>query len=849
MEKSLSQPDSDFKPTGFLKKEPTVRRTTTKLDSGYAAGSSNPVFLHQQLAAHIQVKVLESGHNPDASSYRTANSNIPDVLSHLPSDELDIFERLEYHSELERIPTIEIKPEDTLHNILKPGTVFSRSLLSVELVVLFYVIVTVPLKLSFYLYEDITSGMPYTDWMVKGFLFVQFVLHFFTPVYINYELESKLKVVVKELVKSPSFYLDIYAMLPWREFLFLILKIEETFTSLSVVHLSSLACLYKLAHQLQDYGKEVSDNYLWYVLKKYSNKRTKDAYTPALILLATLCHFFACLFYFVGTNYSGHNMWLWLLGKQNKSILEKYIACMYFVMQTFTSTGYGDTPVNSNSETAVRCIYMLTGVIVYALTTGEVNVELTKLMTWRQQNERKLQSLRDLASLYDIDPFIVGKVEAQILDPAKIDMMVTNKNGELVFASTNSNQLDFRNLSREEIEGFYFSLYVQKFKGLKMFQTIDSDFILQLGAAVYVREFKANQYIYTRDEPAANLFILSQGQAGFMLNRFDEIPFMRVDKGYFGEYELIFNVNRVFTVRALTDVTLYYVNTEDFKKIFLSDRFPAFMANFTFKAADRMNTFNQVHNKFDLLIKNKLSKTAAFKSVQNLLAIAFANAARRNTRAIIKNTKLTLFNQSQQASPANPEESLVRQSTTGRQSYQLGDKRKPSPFAIALGKFAARIKRKQSTTLDHVGFAKELEVIAYNSKAIPTSVRVCPRNLVKNDGMEQSPALLQPSKFRMLAKPADQPSGNILHKMNVNITEESVKSADEVESEDISDHEQREVRKPQLKSPVSPLGRRPTGHKDPKYIKQGIDPSAPVNTNPLFLAFSNLYATNSRMKR
>ena len=829
MKKTLRKPVSknDIGPKFIKKKIPSVLKKDKKRIITFDALSMVQGVPKSPISTSHIIEVARSERPNLQSETKTVGSQLSVYFSDIPAEELESLQLNSHTSELKRIPTLDIRPEDSSKSLLKPGTLLSRMLLTVELFFLAYIVIIIPLKLSFFLYEEITSVVPFLDKITKGFLFVQFILRFFTPIYINYELESNPKAILLHTIKSPTIYLDFYAMIPWNDLFFEGFHVIPSFTLSTIVYSSFLVSLYKLYFQLEDYKKDVSSNFIWHILKKYGDRRTKDTYTPALIILLALCHFYSCLYFYVGTNYQGHNNWLVFKGKQNKPVLDRYIACLNFVAQTFSTAGFGEYVANTNLEKALRCLYIFTGVAIYALCTGEVNVQTAKLITWKELAERKMTSLRELAKLYELDPFVVGKVENQIMDISVLDQMTTNKNGDLVFIDRSLHQLDFRNLNKEEIDGFYFALYHQRFKGLKIFQTFDSEFILELGACVQKRDFKAGQIIYTKEEPAANMFILEDGQVEFMLNRFDEIPFMRIEKGYFGEYELIFNVNRVFTVKALTDVSLYHVGIDGFKRIFMSEKYKDFAKAFTIKASDRINKFNQIHNKFDLLIKNKLSKSEAFKSVQNLLATAFKAATGRKRAAPANASRLTLFNQE-----TSKKQELPKDNAEGRLSLNLNPN---SPFLSKLKQKSANLQRMMSS--------HDVNLTDQNAstKASPDTKSAVNIGILR----PRAPAvkLLQP-KFKPILKNKDKVQVVKLEQMKKETLSVSVHSHSGSDIE--SNHEESDVEE-KKKNPTM-IPKRALGKNQVRRVtKKDLDPTTPSNSNPLFLAFSNLY--NKRTKR
>lgn len=77
------------------------------------------------------------------------------------------------------------------------------------------------------------------------------------------------------------------------------------------------------------------------------------------LLLILLIHIFGCGFYFVGyiSVSKGHENINWIIKSnyQEKSLLNRYMASIYFITITMVTIGYGDiTPINS-----IEIIYTL----------------------------------------------------------------------------------------------------------------------------------------------------------------------------------------------------------------------------------------------------------------------------------------------------------------------------------------------------------------------------------------------------------------------------------------------------------------------------------------------------------
>ena len=772
--------------------------------------------------------------NKSQGVHLSAPSNLSILWSDMVKVDLDANQEMETAINLRRIPTLDIKPESRTKHFLKPGAILSRILFTSELLFVTYVAILIPLKFSFYLYDEIDEAVYFFDQITKAFLFLQLCLRFVTPIYINYELQCSIRVIASLQPRSLTFYLDMFSCIPWTEFLFGLCKIDKNLGWSTVIYASFLACLYKMTYQIKDFRKEHPENYIWCLLKLSPDRRTKDVYTPALLTLILVFHLYACLFYYIGINYMNQNRWLIIINKEDLPIFDQYVACVYFAVQTTTTTGYGDSYVTSTSEMILRSIYILTGVIVYSLCTGEVIDHLTKLIAWKEKTGRKMWSLKEIQNIYQIDHLVLWNIEADILDQKKLDSLKTNQSGDLVVNGAVKRELDFRNLTKEEIDLFYYSLFMEKFKGLKMFKTMDSEFILDLGMSLQKKEFVADQVIYSKNEPAANLFLISEGKAGFMLNRFEEVPFIRVEDGYFGEYELLFNVNRIFTVTALTNMTVYCLSTENFKKIFQTERNGDLSNRLQFKASDRQNYFNMIHNKFDTHIKNQLSKKRAFTDIQHLLVNAFKHAAKRRSPSKQK-TKLQLFNLLQPPSKTND---LLVQTSQTRKSVQF------SPDKLTIFTQLARNHRAVSS-----------EKVAEKFKNKEFSLKVIPEELGKESSNKKVEVSKLSSRHRgSIAQPIIGMNNKVQVrevKMHVKVHEplpsiESIKTDGNMDSQDDEDH-YGSVRFENYKK-IEKKSETETKNKPNRLtlplrqsIRKELDPTNASNFNPLYLAFSNLY--------
>eukprot|EP00741_Cyanophora_paradoxa_P017165 tig00020960_g16577.t1 len=92
--------------------------------------------------------------------------------------------------------------------------------------------------------------------------------------------------------------------------------------------------------------------------------------------IGLIAHFFCCLqFYaatFEGPGHVDPDSWVVAHGLQDAPVSSQYLICIYWVLTTLTTTGYGDIVPGSDREKAVTLFMFLVGAAVFAFLVGSV---------------------------------------------------------------------------------------------------------------------------------------------------------------------------------------------------------------------------------------------------------------------------------------------------------------------------------------------------------------------------------------------------------------------------------------------------------------------------------------------
>lgn len=118
-------------------------------------------------------------------------------------------------------------------------------------------------------------------------------------------------------------------------------------------------------------------------------------------------------------------------------------------------------------------------------------------------------------------------------------------------------------------------MYKDLTKGIKAFEKRGKKFIAAIGPLLRKVKFGAHETIFSENEYANEIYFIKSGSITFVLEEFENFPFMNIYEGYyFGEIDILLRQTRKMKVITQTPVEILVLNSEDFNKVFIKE-FPA----------------------------------------------------------------------------------------------------------------------------------------------------------------------------------------------------------------------------------------------------------------------------------
>ena len=240
--------------------------------------------------------------------------------------------------------------------IIKPDNLLKQiwdALVNQVFIVSFFL---TPLNLAFQLelFEDFST----IELIFDIVLFIDIVLSFFTAFYIDVELITDRKKIACSYAKKYLFF-DALATLPG------LISLENV-PSLYFMKIVRYIYMGRLFDQFRLMFTKIAD-----AIHSVSRTFTNNLYKmlKMMITLMLVIHAFGCLWIYLGITTEGG----WLDGADYLHDHNRvYVEAFYFMIETFTTVGYGDFGAGSNEEVWFLMIMELLGVIVFSTMMGNL---------------------------------------------------------------------------------------------------------------------------------------------------------------------------------------------------------------------------------------------------------------------------------------------------------------------------------------------------------------------------------------------------------------------------------------------------------------------------------------------
>ena len=246
-------------------------------------------------------------------------------------------------------------------------------------------------------------------YFVLIWFFVDLVLTFFTT-FLNEDMEYTLEFwPIWRRYLFGWFLLDLISWIPMS----LIIQ-SDSYNSLA--RFSRLPRIYRVIKvlKLTRMLRIVKEKSKW---SKYLNEVLSisiglERFILFLLFSLIIIHVSAWGWFFIGNfNDDLRESWYFRKGIQDEPDFDVYITCVYFVITSIITVGYGDISGGTTYE-RIFCIFlMITGVIIFSFTTSAFTTLITNIDSSNAKLKTRMSQLNTLNAKYNINLRLYHKLE------------------------------------------------------------------------------------------------------------------------------------------------------------------------------------------------------------------------------------------------------------------------------------------------------------------------------------------------------------------------------------------------------------------------------------------------------
>jgi voltage-gated potassium channel len=267
--------------------------------------------------------------------------------------------------------------------------------------------------------------------------------------------------------------------------------------------------------------------------------------------------------------------WIYLRGfAEDIDNVTKYVTSLYWVIETLTTVGYGETTPLTNAQYIFAMIIMLVGVGTYGFIIGNVANILSKSNPARTRFFNNLEQLKIFVSYRNIPVHLQKRVSDYF------NYIWKKRLGfdESVFLSSLPQGL------QNEV-----SVHLRKeiLQNIPLFKGVSDEFLKEVSLHMRPIVCVPDEYVFKEDDIGHEMYFIIRGKLEIITN--DKVLTVLTDSDFFGEIALFTDQKRrTATVKSVYYSDLYRLDRELFDEVL--KRYPKIAGHIKNIAEERMKS-------------------------------------------------------------------------------------------------------------------------------------------------------------------------------------------------------------------------------------------------------------------
>jgi len=242
------------------------------------------------------------------------------------------------------------------------------------------------------------------------------------------------------------------------------------------------------------------------------------------------------------------------LNEARTNIAEEYLTSIYWCIQTITTVGYGDVLLTTVQHKIYAMMVMLFGVGVYGFVIGNVANILLKRDPARTQFLNNLERLRSFVNFREI--------------PSELQKRIRNYYEYIWKQKIGSNETEFLTGLPDGLKT-QVELFLKRdiLERIPLFKGISDSFLREVSLYLRPVVYTPGDYIFKEGDRGNEMYFLIKGKLKVLTGDESKVLNTLIDGDFFGELALFGNEIRMATVQAITYCDIYTLNKEVFEHV------------------------------------------------------------------------------------------------------------------------------------------------------------------------------------------------------------------------------------------------------------------------------------------
>ena len=247
------------------------------------------------------------------------------------------------------------------------------------------------------------------DAFIDGMFFLDICLNFNTAYFdVRHECYIYSRPMIASHYLEFWFWVDLVSTIPFDDLVSLIGGVRKHLEAIRAIRILRLGRLFKL-HRLMKLSE--------YIEEKMGISSSQINLVMLMLQIFFVAHVFACFWHLLGQpSDSTSRTWLTEGNFDTTSLVDQYIAALYFTIVTMLTVGYGDVHPTNPSERVYSIVMMLSGGVFFGALLSKVASVMEKRHPQARAFRENMDEIRAFLEEYDLPLNIKSRAKVPTLN-------------------------------------------------------------------------------------------------------------------------------------------------------------------------------------------------------------------------------------------------------------------------------------------------------------------------------------------------------------------------------------------------------------------------------------------------